>query len=79
MPVGYTHDTRTRKHVTIWTPHILAIDLGKFNSVLCHFWVATRNHSVRTTPTTADDMHDAIQCQPGVTVVAEVEHTPFGI
>ena len=55
----------------ITTPHILAIDLGKFNSVLCHFHVATREHTFRTIPTTPDEMRDAIQCQPGVTVVVE--------
>ena len=55
----------------ISTPHILAIDLGKFHSVLCHFDVATRCHSFRTIPTTPDEMRDAIQCQPGVTVVVE--------
>jgi hypothetical protein len=62
----------------ICTPHILAIDVGKFNSVLCRCHVATREHTFRTIRTTPDEIRDAIQCQHGVTVVVEARLAAIG-
>ena len=53
------------------TPTILAIDLGKFNSVFCTFEVATKATAFRTVETTPANFRDAILRQPAVTVVIE--------
>lgn len=57
--------------MTITTPTILAIDLGKFNSVLCWFEPATKATTFRTVPTTPEKLHEGLLRQPGVTVVVE--------
>ena len=51
------------------TPTILAIDLGKFNSVFCAFDVATKTTAFRSIETTPANFRDAIARQPSVTVV----------
>jgi transposase len=55
----------------IVTPTILAIDLGKFNSVLCWFDSTTKATTFRTVPTTPEKLREAMVRQPGVTVVVE--------
>lgn len=50
---------------------ILAIDLGKFNSVLCWFDPDTRAERFRTTPTTPDDLRRELTRQPVARVVFE--------
>src|SRR5262245_54963318 len=50
---------------------ILAIDLGKFNSVLCWYDPDARATSFRTVATTPDDLRRELLRQPGVTVVCE--------
>jgi len=39
---------------------IIAIDLGKFKSVLCLMDTATRRHTFETVPTTPSDLHDLL-------------------
>src|SRR4051812_25783748 len=60
-----------RPTVTIATPAILAVDLGKFNSVCCWFDLATKAATFRTVPSTPDALRAAFLRQPGVTVVVE--------
>ncbi len=55
----------------ITTPVILAIDLGKFNSVFCWFDPATKATAFRTVPTNPDAIREALLRQPGVTAVME--------
>src|SRR5437588_636927 len=43
---------------------ILAIDLGKFNSVLCWFDPGARAERFRTAPTTPDDLRREVQTVP---------------
>ena len=42
------------------TPTILAIDLGKFNSVFCWFDPATKATTFRTVPSTPEAIRDAL-------------------
>ena len=49
----------------IATPLILAIDLGKFNSVFCRFDPATKAMTFRTVPTNTEAIREALQRQPG--------------
>ena len=44
----------------ITTPIILAIDLGKFNSVFCWFDPATKATTFRTVPTNPDAIREAL-------------------
>ena len=53
------------------TSIILAIDLGKFNSVLCHFDADTREASFRTVQTTPAVLRAELLRQPVVSVVIE--------
>ncbi len=53
------------------TPLILAIDLGKFNSVFCRFDPATKATTFRTVPTNPEAIREALRRQPGVTAVME--------
>ena len=55
----------------IATPLILAIDLGKFNSVFCVFDPATKATTFRTVPTNPEAIREALLRQPGVTAVME--------
>src|SRR5262245_50877558 len=48
---------------------ILAIDLGKFNSVLCRFDPGARAERFRTTPTTPGDLRREFARQPVARVV----------
>ena len=59
---------------------ILAIDLGKFNSVLCWFDPDARAERFRTTPTTPDDLRRELVRQPIAQVVFEAHRalTPSG-
>jgi transposase len=50
---------------------ILAIDLGKFNSVFCSYDTANKATTFRTVPTNPDDFRHELLRQPGVTVVIE--------
>jgi transposase len=50
---------------------ILALDLGKFNSVLCWYDPATRAASFRTVATTPDDLRRELLRQPAAAVVFE--------
>jgi transposase len=50
---------------------ILAVDLGKFNSVLCWFNPDTRDASFRTVVTTPDDLRRELLRQPVARVVFE--------
>jgi transposase len=50
---------------------ILAIDLGKFNSVFCWYDPDTRGERFRTTPTTPDDLGRELTRQPVARVVFE--------
>ena len=50
---------------------ILAIDLGKFNSVLCHFDADIREASFRTVQTTPAVLRAELLRQPAVSVVIE--------
>jgi hypothetical protein len=50
---------------------ILALDLGKFNTVLCWYEPDTRAACFRTVATTPDDLRRERLRQPGVTVVCE--------
>jgi transposase len=50
---------------------ILAIDLGKFNSVFCWYDTASKATTFRTVPTNPDDFRHELLRQPGVTVVIE--------
>ncbi len=50
---------------------ILAIDLGKFNSVLCWYDVSSKKTEFRTVPTNDRAMREALLRQPGVTVIVE--------
>jgi transposase len=50
---------------------ILAIDLGKYNSVLCWYEAATSAAVFRPAATTPDDLRRELLRQPGVTVVCE--------
>jgi transposase len=49
------HSTNVRR--------ILALDLGKFNSVLCVYHPATHDHHFRSTPTTPQSIHDLLVAQ----------------
>ncbi len=53
------------------TNTILAIDLGKFNSVLCHFDTETREATFRTVKTTPAILRAELLRQPVVSVVIE--------
>ena len=55
----------------ISTSTILAIDLGKFNSVLCWYDVSTKSTTFRTVPTSEVEFRQALLRQPDVTVVVE--------
>ena len=57
--------------VAITTQTILAIDLGKFNSVLCRYELATKATTFRTVPTTPEELREALLRHPEVTVVVE--------
>jgi transposase len=50
---------------------ILAIDLGKFNSVFCWYDPALKAFSFRTIPTSEANFREALLRQPDVTVVVE--------
>src|SRR4051794_37277327 len=50
---------------------ILAIDLGKFNSVLCWYDPDARTERFRTAPTTPDDLRRELLRQPVARVVFE--------
>src|SRR4051812_34541279 len=50
---------------------ILAIDLGKFNSVLCWYEPDSRTSSFRTVTTTPDDLRRELLRQPVARVVFE--------
>ena len=52
------------------TPLILAIDLGKFNSVFCWFDPATKATTFRTVPSNPEAIRDALLRQSGVTTVS---------
>jgi hypothetical protein len=55
----------------ISTPHILAVDLGKFNSAFCWYEVSSKATTFRTVATSEAEFREALQRQPGVTVVVE--------
>jgi transposase len=57
--------------IEIHTPSILAVDLGKFNSVFCHFDVATKKATFRTVVTDPEKFRVELLRQPGVSVVIE--------
>jgi transposase len=57
--------------IIITTPAILAVDLGKFNSVLCWYDLATKATTFRTVPTTPEKVREALLHQPAVTVIVE--------
>ena len=68
----------TCKHIfRINTTHILAIDLGKFNGVLCWYQVSAKKTEFSTVSSSPDKMREAIERQPGVTVV--IERMCYGI
>jgi hypothetical protein len=50
---------------------ILAIDLGKFNSVLCWYDPGARAERFRTAPTTPDDLRRELTRQPVARAVFE--------
>ena len=50
---------------------ILAIDLGKFNSILCWYEVESRQAVYRSITTTPDSLRAELQRQPITTVVIE--------
>ena len=54
----------------IATTLILAIDLGKFNSVFCWFDPATKATTFRTVPSTPEAIREALLRQPGVTTAS---------
>ncbi len=62
--VGYPRTKRTPfltpEHAMIATPLILAIDLGKFNSVFCRFDPATNAMTIRTVPSTPEAIREAL-------------------
>ena len=53
----------------IATPLILAIDLGKFNSVFCRFDPGTKATTIRTVPSNPEAIREALLRQSGVTAV----------
>jgi transposase len=59
------------------TDTILAIDLGKFNSVLCSYEPDTRTATFRTVATTPDDLRRELTRQPVALVVCEAS-SPAG-
>ena len=54
---------------------ILAIDLGKFNSVLCWYEPDARTERFRTTPTSPDDLTRELT-RPPVARVATITYAP---
>jgi hypothetical protein len=50
---------------------ILAIDLGKFNSVFCWYDPISKATEFRTVPTHEPEVREALLRQPNVTVVVE--------
>jgi hypothetical protein len=50
---------------------LLAIDLGKLNSVFCWYEPNSKTTESRTVPTCEDDFRQAFLRQPNVTVVVE--------
>jgi transposase len=57
--------------ITITTPTILAIDLGKFNSVFCWYELANKATEFRTVATTPEKLREVLLRRPNVTVVIE--------
>ncbi len=57
--------------IAVTTPSILAVDLGKFNSVFCWYDLASKATTYRTAPTTPEKIREALLRHPGVTVVVE--------
>jgi transposase len=57
--------------IAITTPLILAIDLGKFNSVFCWYDPIPKATSFRTVPTDPEKIRAALLRHPNVTVVME--------
>ncbi|MGL4419621.1 MAG: IS110 family transposase [Gemmataceae bacterium] len=55
----------------ISTNCILAIDLGKFNSVFCWYEVSTKSTTFRTVPTNEAEFREALLRQPDSTVIVE--------
>ena len=51
------------------TPLILAIDLGKFNSVFCWFDPATKATTFRTVPSNPEAIREDLLRESGVTAV----------
>ena len=60
------------------TNSILAIDLGKFNSVLCHFDPDTREASFRTVKTTPALLRAELLRQPVVSSARTARRSPCG-
>ena len=58
-----------RRHPMISTKETLAIDLGKFNSVICCFDSETKNAEFRTIPTSTDLLREALFLKPDSTVL----------
>jgi hypothetical protein len=56
---------------------ILAVDLGKFNSVLCWYQPATRASAFRTVRTAHEELRQELTRQPVVQVVFEVTRHPL--
>jgi hypothetical protein len=57
--------------ITITTPTILAVDLGKFNSVFCWYELANKATEFRTVATTPEKLREVLLRRPNVTVVIE--------
>lgn len=55
---GSISNTDTATHGVASARRILAIDLGKFNSVACDYDPATGKHTFTTIPTRPQDFHD---------------------
>jgi transposase len=53
------------------TDPIIAIDLGRYNSVACVYARSTRAHTFRTRDTTPDPLTKLLAKHPGATVVIE--------
>ena len=57
---------------------IIAIDLGRHNSVACVYSRATRAHAFRTLGTTPADLDRLLARHPGAPVVSRRAPTPAG-
>ena len=68
LPWGWPRPP-ARRHATSGT--ILAIDLGKFDSVLCRYDPDARGERFRAAPTTPDDLRRELLRRPAARVVFE--------